>query len=212
MKRKIVSLLSDGFDSPIASYLMMNKGFIPVFVSFLTTKPEREAIRLKIIKIAQKLSNYTSERLKLYFIDHYNTLEIIKRNCSRKLTCVLCKRIMFRIAKKIGSKEDTNLILTGDILGEQASQTIDNLLSYNDLFVDYIKLAPLIGFNKLDIMKISKNIGLYDICAEKFQSCVYYPEFPETRAKIDEIRIAEKNIKIDEYLDDIKNKIEILKF
>ncbi|MBY9005326.1 MAG: hypothetical protein KGD63_01050 [Candidatus Lokiarchaeota archaeon] len=212
MKNKAISLLSDGFDSPIASYLMIKQDITPIFLSFLTTEPEKEDMRGKIIRIIRRLSEISSKELKVYFVDHYNNLEFIKRSCTRKLTCVLCKRLMIRIAMKIGEIEGTNLILTGDILGEQASQTLDNLLSYNDLFINYIKLAPLIGFNKLDIMKKSKKLGLYNICAKKFQSCLYFPEYPETRAKMNEIKIAEKEININKWIYDVINNIEVLKF
>ncbi|MBY8982704.1 MAG: hypothetical protein KGD57_07135 [Candidatus Lokiarchaeota archaeon] len=212
MNYKVISLLSDGFDSPIASYLMIKQDIIPIFLSFITTEPEKEDMRAKIIKIVKKLSTYSKEKLKIYFVQHYPNLELIKRICIRKLTCVLCKRLMIRIAMKIGNIEGTNLILTGDILGEQASQTLDNLFSYNDLFINCIKLAPLIGFNKLDIMKISKKIGLYEICSQKFQSCLYFPEYPETRAKMDEIRIAENNITIDEWISNVLDNVEVLKF
>ncbi len=211
MTDKIVTLLSDGFDSPIAAYLMIKRDFKPIFLSFITTEPYKNQMREKIILIIKKLSKYSKEEFKIYFIQHYSNLEIIKRNCMRKLTCILCKRLMMRIAMKIGEIEGTNIILTGDILGEQASQTLDNLYSYNDLFINYIKLTPLIGFNKLDIIKTSKKIGLYEVCSQKFESCQYFPQYPETRAKVNEIRIAEENLDFDYLISNMLENMETLK-
>ena len=133
--KKFISLLSGGLDSPIAANLMIKKGFKPVFLSFLTSDDIDHSMRNKIIAIINKLSTYTDFKLKLYLINHDPNLELFKQNCERKLTCILCKRLMIRIAIHIGKIENTTYIVTGDILGEQASQTLSNLyaVSYTHL-------------------------------------------------------------------------------
>ncbi|MBD3196915.1 MAG: hypothetical protein GF317_17815 [Candidatus Lokiarchaeota archaeon] len=191
MKNKIICLLSDGLDSPVAATLMIKKGFHPIFVSFLTSITELNQMQEKLINIGKKISSYTPDLLNLYLIPHNDNLNLIKKTCQRKLTCILCKRFMFRVAKKIAKIEKTNYILTGDILGEQASQTLDNLYSYNDLFRDYVKISPLIGFNKLDIINLNKTFSFYSISSQKINSCQHYPQYPETRAKISEVKNAE---------------------
>jgi thiamine biosynthesis protein ThiI len=140
--RKFVSLLSGGLDSPIAAYVMLQRGFTPVFLSFLTSDDYEESMKKKVINIVKILSTFTPDELKIYFINHDNNLETFKQVCHRKLTCVLCKRLMLRIAQHIGKLEETNIIVTGDILGEQASQTLDNLYSYNNVTQDSILLRP----------------------------------------------------------------------
>lgn len=200
MTRKIISLLSDGLDSPVAAYLMMEKGFVPIFLTFITTKTQYQQMESKICKIVERLKKFTTHQLKLYFIPHTKTLNRIIKKCPRKLTCILCKRLMYRIAMRIGDKEGTNLVLTGDILGEQASQTLSNLHSYHSLFEGYIKISPLIGMNKLDVTKINKEIGVYEICSQKLQSCQFFPQFPETNAKKPEINHAETLIDVNELI------------
>ncbi|MGV9198161.1 MAG: hypothetical protein ACOC4M_04920 [Promethearchaeia archaeon] len=209
-KFKFVSLLSEGFDSPVASYLLIKKRFTPIFLSFLTSATQNDKMKRKIIAITKKLSEFTPNSLKLYFINHVSNLENIKKNAARKLTCVLCKRLMYRIAKRICQSEDINIFVTGDILGEQASQTLDNLYIYSDLLANYTKLSPLIGFNKLEILEISRQIGLYQICAEKLEACQYNPQYPETHAKKKEVKKNEERLKLNDMIDHSINNAEIL--
>ena len=116
-------------------------------------------MKKKVLKIVQILKKYSTARFKLYFVKHDPNLELFKVSCERKLTCILCKRFMIRVAKQIGINENTNLIVTGDILGEQASQTLDNLYAYNDLLTDFLIIRPLIGWNKIDVIELNKEKG-----------------------------------------------------
>lgn len=208
--KKIISLLSEGFDSPIATYLMIKQGFLPVCVTFITNNENIDKFKSKIIKIVKILSTYIEKNLKVYFIDHNSNLILFKENCERKLTCILCKRFMYRIGSKIGQIEGTNLIVTGDILGEQASQTLDNIYSYQSIVRNTTILRPLIGFDKLEVMKISRKIGLYEICSEKSDFCTNFPEFPETHAKVPIIEESEKNIPILSLIDQSIKEAEII--
>ncbi|MFX1275158.1 MAG: hypothetical protein ACFFBP_09790 [Promethearchaeota archaeon] len=192
-----ISLLSGGLDSPVALYLMAKRGLKPICLSFLTSDDSSHSMKNKIINILQGLTLHTDYKLKVYFIDHDYSLSNYIQKCDRKLTCVLCKRLMLRIAKEIGKKEGTNLIVTGDILGEQASQTLDNLYAYNDIINDHVILRPLIGFNKEDVIKINKKLGLYDIISQKSAGCQYNPQYPETHAKKNEIFDGESKINIE---------------
>ena len=86
---------------------------------FITSDDYEHSIKKKVNKIVKILSKFTQDELKIYFINHDNNLEGFKQVCDRKLTCVLCKRLMIRTAKQLGKLENTNLIVTGDILGEE---------------------------------------------------------------------------------------------
>ena len=210
--KKFISLLSGGLDSPIAAYLMIKKGFKPVFLSFLTSDDIDHSMRNKILSIIFKLSTYTDFKLKLYLINHDPNLELFKQNCERKLTCILCKRLMIRTAIHIGKIENTTFIVTGDILGEQASQTLSNLHVYNDLAKDITILRPLISFNKLDVIQLNRNIGLYEICSQKSASCQYNPQYPETNAKAFEVHKAESLYDTDNLITKALLNAEILEF
>ncbi|MGQ4874721.1 MAG: hypothetical protein ACP6IY_11690 [Promethearchaeia archaeon] len=210
--KKFISLLSSGLDSPIAAYLMIKKGFKPIFLSFLTSDDKSGSMKNKIIEIAKKLRDLTNNYIKLYLINHDYNLTIFINKCDRKLTCILCKRLMIRIAKEIGLKENTNIIVTGDILGEQASQTLDNLYSYNNILKNFIILRPLIGFDKLDIIKLNQNLGLYEITSRQTAGCKFNPQYPETHAKPFQISIEEKKVKIKKLIDSSLKRAEILEF
>jgi thiamine biosynthesis protein ThiI len=210
--KKFISLLSSGFDSPVATYLMIKRGLKPILLSFLTSEDLQHSMENKIIKIVQKLSEITTFKFKLYLITHDPNLETFKTSCERKLTCILCKRLMIKIAQHIGKIENTNIIVTGDILGEQASQTLDNLYVYNDLINDFIIIRPLIGWDKLEVIRLNEKVGLYEICAQKSASCLHNPQFPETYAKILDIKKAESLISSEELIKNSLSTIKILEF
>jgi len=210
--KKFISLISGGLDSPVASYLMIKKKFTPIFLSFLTSDDMEKSMRTKVIQIIQLLSKFTNNKIKLYLINHNPNLEVFKNKCERKLTCVLCKRLMIRIAKELGNIEGTNIIVTGDILGEQASQTLDNLYAYNDLLEGFMILRPLIGRDKLEIIKINEKIGLYEVTSQSSAGCQYNPQYPETHAKLKEVNREELRINYDDLIKKSIEKAEILFF
>ncbi len=210
--RKFVSLLSGGLDSSIAAYLMIKRGFIPVFLSFLTSDDENHSMKNKVIDLAKLLSKHTDNELKIYIINHDDNLEAFKQFCDRKLTCVLCKRLMLRTAKRLGSLENTNIIVTGDILGEQASQTLDNLYSYNNIIQDFIVLRPLIGCDKQEVINMNKKIGSYEVSSIPSAGCKFNPQYPETHAKPNEIQNSESKINIFDLVENSIENAEVLKF
>ena len=210
--RKFVSLLSGGLDSPIAAYLMIKRGFTPVFLSFLTSDDYEYSMKKKVIKIVKILSKFTKDEVKIYFINHDNNLDVFKEFCDRKLTCVLCKRLMLRLAKKLGKLVQTNMIVTGDILGEQASQTLDNLFAYNNIISGCVMLRPLIGCDKQEVIDLNKQIGTYKASSETSAGCNFNPQYPETHAKLDEVLNSEKKVDIEELIMKSIKNAEILKF
>ena len=210
--RRFISLLSSGLDSPIAAYLMIKRGFTPVFLSFLTSDDSEDSMKKKIIKIVKILSKFTNDELKIYFINHDNNLDFFKEFCDRKLTCILCKRLMLRIAKKLGELNQTNIIVTGDILGEQASQTLDNLYAYNNIISGCVMLRPLIGCDKQEVIDLNKQIGSYEASSEPSAGCNFNPQYPETHAKLYEVLNSEKKVNIEELIIKSIKNAEILKF
>ncbi len=210
--RKFISLLSGGLDSPIAAYLMLKRGFTPTFLSFLTSDDYEDSMKIKVIKIVKILSRFTNDELKIYFINHDNNLDAFKEFCDRKLTCVLCKRLMLRIAKKLGELNQTNIIVTGDILGEQASQTLDNLYAYNNIISGCVMLRPLIGCDKQEVIDLNKKIGSYNASSEPSAGCNFNPQYPETHAKLGEVLNSEKKVNIEELIMNSIKNAEILKF
>ena len=209
--KKFVSLLSGGLDSPVGAYLMMEQGFKPIFLSFLTSDDLNQSMKKKVLKITDQLRILSNQEIKIYFINHDPNLTVFQKKCERKLTCVLCKRLMLRIATEIAKKEKTKIIITGDILGEQASQTLDNLISYNDILDGFITLRPLIGWDKIEVINLNKKLGLYELSSQKSASCQYNPKYPETHAKKKEIEVSELNINVPQMAKESIERAEVLK-
>lgn len=209
---QFISLLSGGLDSPVAAYLMMKRGFKPIFLSFLTSDDKQQTMKKKVIQITQILTKFTEERIKLYFINHDSNLNLFKAKCERKLTCILCKRLMIRIAKEIGEIHNTNIIVTGDILGEQASQTLDNLYVYNNLIENFMIIRPLIGWDKQEVINLNKKIGLFEFSSQKSASCQFNPQFPETHAKFNEVIQSESRLDLNNEVKRSIEQAEVLEF
>ncbi len=210
IKQSFVSLLSGGLDSPVACALMVKLGFIPIFLTFSTSRKNSLIFKRKITAIIKKICINYEKSTQLYYVEFDQFLGYVSSVCQRKLTCLMCKRTMIRIAKEIGKIENTRYIVTGDILGEQASQTLDNLFSYNSLIDDFVLIRPLIGFNKDEVVKLNKNFGLYQLCSQKIGECRFNPQYPETHARMDEIRIASSIIR-DYNLKALLNEAEIIR-
>lgn len=193
-----VSLLSTGLDSPIATYLLMRKGWACHALSFLNGKDQAEINRKKVHKVGELLVSLTHQPLRLHFVNYDSILDILQQSGQkpedRKQMCLLCKRTMLLAAKTLAQNTGAKYIVNGDILGEQASQTLDNLYVVNQINTEVPVLRPLIGFDKLDVIKLSQNLGFYEISLMKQVSCEYNPAFPETRANLPQILTLEKNI------------------
>ncbi|MHA1520504.1 MAG: hypothetical protein ACTSVZ_09975 [Promethearchaeota archaeon] len=191
---RFISLLSTGLDSPIATFLMMRQGLDPITLSFLNGQAQAGENREKILQIGQKLVSLTGRRMVMLFVDYDRFLERFQHTSETRLTCILCKRTMMDMAKTLAQRYQAKYIVNGDILGEQASQTLDNLFVVHQINREIPVVRPLIGFDKLDVIKLSQKIGLFELSLLKGPACEFNPPFPETRAKIAKVRDIETEI------------------
>jgi len=205
-----ISLLSTGLDSPIATYLLMKKKMDCFSLSFLNGGDKIEENRNKIIQVGKRLVKLTQRRLRMHFVDYDEIAKQIQSKCNPKLTCVICKRTMILVARELSKFYKAKLIANGDILGEQASQTLDNLYVVNQVNRDIPIIRPLIGFDKLDIIKISQELGFYELSLITGPACEFNPKFPETRAKIKEVIQSEENLNRDSLMKEISNLINFV--
>ncbi len=189
-----ISLLSTGLDSPIATYLIMKKKSDCFSLSFLNGGEIMDKNRNKIIQVGKRLVKLTQRRLRMHFVDYDEIVQQIQKKCNPKLTCVICKRTMILVARELAKFYNAKIIVNGDILGEQASQTLDNLYVVNQVNREIPIIRPLIGFDKLDIIKISQELGFYELSLINGPACEFNPKFPETRAKIKEVIQTEENL------------------
>ncbi|MBD3351361.1 MAG: hypothetical protein GF364_07720 [Candidatus Lokiarchaeota archaeon] len=207
---KFVSLLSDGIDSPIATYLMMKKEFDCIALTFCNIQDEAPKYQDKILKIARKIKTLTQKKISVVFAQHTETLDYFIKKGSRKLTCIMCKRYMLRAARLLAIEKQASFIVNGDILGEQASQTLDNLVEIQNIVDDIPIIRPLIGFEKLDVIHLSQDVGLFPLSSLPAPSCNYYPRYPETHAKTKDILNSELNINYDKIASKILSKSKLI--
>ncbi len=194
---KVICLVSGGIDSPVATWLMMRKGCFPVIVFFDNYPYADETTKQRAMEAIKKLGEYIPEdKLKIYVVPHGDDLTNILRNCPRNLTCVLCRRMMYRLAEKIALLEDADAIVTGEIIGEHASQTLVNLRVETQAIRDVSILRPLLGMNKREVEKLARKIRTFDTSTKPASCCTGPPPKPRTRARLEEIKETEKCLDI----------------
>ncbi|NHJ47857.1 MAG: hypothetical protein FK733_08725 [Asgard group archaeon] len=211
---KAICLISDGIDSPVATYLTAQKKVKVIGLHFENNpmvKPSKKYKDKKleqlildsekqILNIAQQIANSLSfqDSFQLYLIPNGEDLKAISTSDDPKITCVLCKRLMLLKAEYLAKKLDIDYIVTGEILGEQASQTINNLYNIQDVLKGKQLLRPIIGLNKEEVTKIARKIGTLTF-SEKAAvfTCSAVPNKPVIQADLDRIYNLEKKLDIE---------------
>ncbi|TXT57338.1 MAG: putative tRNA sulfurtransferase [Candidatus Thorarchaeota archaeon] len=210
---KVVCTVSTGLDSPIAAFKVMKRGCIPIFVYFDNTPHSQEACTDLAIRQAQVLADYIyGFEVKLYIIPHGPDLDVIKNCAVERATCIHCKRNMLRLAREIAILEDADAIVTGEILGEQASQTSHNLRVISSAVCDYPILRPCVGDDKVEILEMARNIGTYKFAEEAVSCCSLAPQYPLLHAKLIDIEKSEKEMDLSILHEEVKSaQIEYLR-
>lgn len=194
---RMVVLISGGLDSPVAAWLMMKRGvlIIPVFCN-ISPYSGNEAKERTFDCIRQLQKWAPGHQFTTYELAHGPNLETFISLGSRKNTCLLCKRMMYREAYEIMKKEKANGIITGSSLGQVASQTSANM--YAEIYQLPIPIYhPLIAFDKTEIMDIARKIGTYEISSRPAGAsgdCTAVPERPEVGANYDSIMLEEEKM------------------
>jgi thiamine biosynthesis protein ThiI len=207
---KLISLLSGGIDSPVASYTMMKKGCEIVFVHFYNYTQARGEVKNKVTDLIDVLSKH-QQKTKLYLIPFQGIQKEIIKVVPAKYRMIVYRREMFRIGEKILKKEKAYGFLTGDNLGQVASQTLDNM-SVIFKATNEIIATPLIGEDKVDIMRTAREIGTYEISIRPYSDCCTFfnAKHPEIRADLKTIEGLEKNLNMKKTTNDALNKAEII--
>lgn len=191
---KVVSLLSSGIDSPVASFRMMTRGCKVVFVHFHSFPFTDKASYHNAINLADQLTRFQYDT-HIYLVPLSNIQEAIITSAPTKLRLILYRRAMFRIAEQIAKKERAKALVTGESLGQVASQTIENIAAISEA-VSLPVLRPLIGMDKESIIEQAKMLDTYNTSIEPYDDCCSYlvPPHPETKAKLEEVKSAEHRI------------------
>jgi len=200
---KVVCLLSGGIDSAVACWLAMKRGCPIIPIYFDNTPYTDEATTTKALDIAKKLFEWSiGFPRKVYAVPNGKNLETFVKEAPRKLTCVLCKRMMYRIAERIAEIEKAEGIVTGEAIGEQASQTITNLKVLDQAAVKYPIHRPLLGFDKTETEALAKKIGTFEISTRKAKGCGAAPSKPATKARLESVKEAERKINVEKLIEE----------
>lgn len=207
---KAAALLSGGIDSPVAAFYAMKRGAKVIFMHFHSF-PYTGMQSIEKVKKMAKILNKFQFKSKLFLIPFAEIQEEILMKTEQKNRIVLYRRFMLRIAEKIAGQEKALALITGDSLGQVASQTMENI-SVIEEAVKIPILRPLIGFDKEEIILKAKEIETYEISIQPHLDCCvrFIPKHPATKAKIEEITEAEKNLDAENLIRNAIEKTEIL--
>ena len=193
---KMVALVSGGIDSPVAAWLMMKRGcdIVPLYLNNDPFSDDTTRERaMSCIDVLQKWSPH--KKFTIYEAPHGDNLLAFLNNCDNRLNCVLCRRMMYRIAGEVLKMEDAHGIITGSSLGQVASQTSENMLA--EMYgMEYPIYHPLIGLDKLEITDMARKIGTLGPSTKPATCCMAVPEYPSTAAKPQEVIKAEALIDV----------------
>ncbi len=208
---KIIATISGGLDSPVAIYKAMKRGCIPVFVHFNNGQFVDRVNLQKALEAAKILASYIwTFNVKMYIVPHEEDLMNALQHTHPKMICIFCRRNMYRLAEKIAIKEKADAIITGEMIGEQASQTLRNLRVTSQAISDIPIHRPVIGDDKLDVERIAKEIGTYNINAISSRSCGLAPKYPIINADLEKILELESHMDFEEILDDELNRAIVI--
>lgn len=187
-------LLSGGIDSPVAAWMMAKRGMLIEAVHFHSYPYTSERAKEKVIDLAAIIAGYCG-RFKMHSINLLPIQELIVQNCPEEETTILVRRFMMKIAEKIAQETDCDMLITGENLGQVASQTAEALV-VTDQSVQMPVMRPLIAMDKVDIMDIAKNIGTYETSILPYEDCctVFLPKHPVTKPKLGRILASESKL------------------
>lgn len=202
-------LLSGGIDSPVAGFEIARRGVEIGAIHFHSYPFTSERAKDKVERLSSQLATYVGE----FRIYHVNLLKIytaINKNCKPRFTTVLARRFMMRIGEIIANRDGFDGFVTGEALGQVASQTIQGISVVNDATSLPI-LRPLINMDKTEIIDIAKKIETYDISIEPYDDCCSFfaPDRPATKPRIKDILREEENLNIEELIEDALQTVEI---
>ena len=187
-------LLSGGIDSPVAGYMMARRGMKISALHFTSEPYTSERSREKVIRLSKILSDYCGN-INFYSVSLTEIQESIKKYCDGDYTTVLLRRFMLKIAESIAKSEKINCIITGESLGQVASQTIEAMTVIADK-INTPVFRPCIGLDKYQIIEVAERIGTYETSIEPYEDCcsIFTPRHPVTKPKLGKVLEEESRI------------------
>src|SRR5690606_7726408 len=207
---KAMLMLSGGLDSPVAGFLAMKRGLTIEAVHFHSPPYTSERARQKVIDLAQQLSNF-SGKIKLHIVPFTEIQTTIVRQIPENYTLISTRRMMLRITDEIRRRRNALAIVTGESLGQVASQTLESMHVINNVTNTPI-IRPLVTVDKFDIIEMAKKIDTHDISILPYEDCctIFTPKAPKTRPRLEKITHYESYTDFESLIEKAVQETEIL--
>lgn len=192
---KAMCLLSGGIDSPVGAYLAMKKGLKVNAITFTSAPYTSPKALQKVLDLGSIISRYNNESLRLHEVHFTNIQKFLLENCSERIFMTLQRRSMFRISQSIALKFKHQALVTGESLGQVASQTLESMQAIHSS-IDMLCLQPLLSFDKSEIIQIAQKIQTFETSIKPYEdSCtVFLPNNPTTKPSLEKVLLAETKI------------------
>lgn len=208
---KAMLLLSGGIDSPVAAWMMAKRGLEISAVHFYSYPYTSERSKEKVIDLAKLLTQYCQD-VNLYIVPFTEIQEQIAEKCPHTQSTIIMRRFMMIIAEKLASKTGAQALITGESLGQVASQTLESL-SVTNAAVSMPVFRPLVGMDKNEVVDLARKLGTYETSILPYEDCctVFVAKHPETKPKLEKIIFSESKLEIDELIDKALENVELIK-
>ena len=205
---RAVTLLSGGIDSPVSSYMIAKRGVHLIPVHFFSFPYTSEAAKEKVLTLAEKLTAYCG-KLMVEIVPFTHIQEEIRDKCPEEYFTIIMRRFMMRIAQRIAMDNGCDAIVTGENLGQVASQTM-TAMAATEAVTDLPVLRPLIGFDKAEIVSLARKIDTFETSILPYEDCctVFTPRHPKLRPSIAECEEIEKALDVDALVEEAVKNIE----
>jgi thiamine biosynthesis protein ThiI len=207
---KAMLLLSGGIDSPVAGYLSLKRGVALEVIHFFSPPYTSERAKQKVIDLTKELTAFGG-KIKLHIIPFTAIQEKIQAQVPENYTMTSTRRMMLKIADKLREKQQILALITGESLGQVASQTLESMVAINDVTSTPI-IRPLITMDKEEIIDIAKKIGTHEISIRPYEDCctIFTPASPKTKPKLEKVSHFESYVDLDELVTDAVNNVETI--
>ena len=202
-------LISGGIDSPVAAYMMAKRGLKLTAVHFASPPYTSKRAEDKVVRLLRRVSRYAG-KMTMYTVPFTKIQETIKNECQEELFTIIMRRLMMQISSRIATDNDCTALITGESLGQVASQTI-GALSCTDDAADLLVFRPLIGMDKQEIIDISYKIDTYDISIEPYEDCctVFTPKHPRTRPVLKYVKEAQEKANFEPMIEEALANLKV---
>ncbi len=206
---KAVILISGGIDSPVAAYMMAKRGLRLTAVHFASPPYTSRRAEEKVVRLLQKVSRYSGP-MTMYTVPFTKLQEKLRDDCPEELFTIIMRRLMMEISQRIARDNDCAALITGESLGQVASQTI-GALNCTDEAADMVVFRPLIGMDKQEIIDISYKIDTYETSIEPYEDCctVFTPKHPRTKPVLKFVKEAQERAGFEPLIEEALQNLKI---